>query len=164
MAAYSYSKRNWTPVAVADTTAFTDEGYMAVQGGGSTQRVEFAEVYMGGLAAASAPAQMILARDSTVGATALSGVMSAALDGAATAPGTLPSAFSTSTTKPQRSATLQLLQLGFNAFGGIVRWVAAPGEEFSIVGNTASLGEISLSHGAAGTPGLMMAHIVGHVK
>lgn len=164
MAKYSYGKRNYTPVAVADTSAFTDEGYMAVQGGSATQRIEFNEFYMGGLAAASAAAQMIIARDSTVGATATSGVMSAALDGSATAPGSLALAFSTSTTKPQRSATLQLLQLGFNAFGGVVRWVAPPGFEISTVGASASLGEISLSSGAAGTPGLMESHFIGDIK
>ncbi len=49
------------------------------------------------------------------------------------------------TNKPQRSSTLKLLNQSFNAFGGILRWVAAPGEEISIVGNTASLGELSLS-------------------
>lgn len=164
MARYSYNKLNWTPVAVADTTNFTDAGYIAVQGGNSTMRIEFNEVYMGGLAAASAAAQMIFARDSTVGATSLTGVNSAALDGAAVAPGTLASAFSASTTKPQRSSTLQLLQLGFNAFGGVVRWVAPPGSEISIVGNTASLGEVSLSSGSAGTPGLMSAHFIGELK
>ena len=64
------------------------------------------------------------------------------------------------TTKPQRSATLHLLHLSFNAYGGIVRWVARPGEEISIVGNTASLGEASLSCLNAGTPGAMSAHIL----
>lgn len=164
MAKYTFSKRNYTPIAVADATNFTDEGYMAAQGGSATMRVEFNEVYMGGLAASSAPAQMILGRDSTVGATGTSGVMQAATDGSTTAPGTLVLAFSTSTTKPQRSATLQLLQLGFNAFGGVVRWVAPPGSEISIVGASASLGEISLSSGAAGTPGLMSSHFVGDLR
>ena len=69
MAKYSFNKTNWTPVAVADTTNFTDSGYMAVQGGSSTMRVEFTEFYLGGLAASSAPAQMIIARDSTIGVT-----------------------------------------------------------------------------------------------
>jgi hypothetical protein len=65
-----------------------------------------------------------------------------------------------STALPQRSSTLYLLTLGFNAFGGIVRWVAAPGEEIGVLGNTASLGEVSLSHGSSGTPGLMASHII----
>ena len=164
MAMYSYSKLNWTPVAVADTTNFTDNGYIAVQGGNTTMRIDFNEVYMGGLAAASAPAQMIVGFDSTVGATSLTGVLSALLDSSAVAPGTVASAFSASTTKPQRSSTRQILQLGFNAFGGVVRWVAPPGSEFSIVGNAVSLGEVSLSSGSAGTPGLMSAHFIGNLR
>jgi hypothetical protein len=53
-----------------------------------------------------------------------------------------------------------LLNLSFNAFGGIVRWVAAPGEEISTVGNTQPLGEVSLSAFTGGTAGLMGAHVV----
>lgn len=158
MAKFSANKLNWTPVAVADTTAFTDSGYMAIQGVAS-QVFKVEEVYMGGLAGASAPAQMVFARDSTVGVTALTGVLTAALDPTGYAI-TGPAAFSASTTKPQRSATLQLLQLAFNAFGGIVRWVARPGQEIGSIGVTASLGELSLSSGSAGTPGLMSAHFI----
>lgn len=160
MARWSALKNNWTPVAVADTTAFTNEGYMALQGGSSTQRTNVLEVYMGGLAGASAPAQMLLARDSTVGATGLSGVLVSALDPATAALAAPPVGLSTSTTKPQRSSTLQLLALGFNAFGGVVRWVAAPGQEIGMLGNAASFGEISLSHASSGTPGLMSSHII----
>lgn len=160
MARWNALKNNWTPTAVADTTNFTDSGYMAIQGGSSTQRINLLEVYMGGLASASAPAQMLLARDSTVGATSLSGVLVAALDPATAALAAPPLGLSASTTKPQRSATLQLLALGFNAFGGVVRWVAAPGQEIGLLGNTASLGEISLSHASGGTPGLMSSHFI----
>jgi hypothetical protein len=53
-----------------------------------------------------------------------------------------------------------LLNLSFNAFGGIVRWVAAPGQEIGMLGNTASLGEISLSAYTGGTPGLMGSHFI----
>lgn len=161
MARWSGALNNWTPVAVADATNFTNSGYLAVQGGSSTQRSNILEVYMGGLAGASSPAQMILARDSTVGATALTGAIGpVALDPSSAALAAPPVVFTSSTTKPQRSATLQLLMLAYNAFGGIVRWVAAPGEEIGMLGNTASLGEVSLSSASAGTPGLMSAHII----
>jgi hypothetical protein len=163
MAKRSFKKATWTPVAVADTTNFTDAGYMAIQGGSSTQRNNIIEVYMGGQATSSAPCLMILSRDSTVGATltALStGESDAAFDPATAALAAPPVPFTASTTKPQRSATLGLLNLSFNAFGGVVRWVAAPGEEISMLGNTASLGEVSLSHYTGGTPGLMGAHII----
>jgi hypothetical protein len=160
MAQWTASKNNWTPTAVADTTAFTDNGYMALQGGTTTQRVIVSELYLGGLAGASAPAQMIVSRDSTVGVTALTGVLTEGKDPSSAALGSPPLAFSASTTKPQRSATRQLLMLGFNAFGGVVRWVAPPGGELGLLGNTASLGEISLSHASTGTPGLLSAHLV----
>ena len=38
MARWSANETTWTPVAVADTTNFTNAGYMAFQGGTSTQR------------------------------------------------------------------------------------------------------------------------------
>lgn len=160
MAKWSASVNNWTPVAVADATNFTNAGYQALLGGSTTQRINILEVYMGGLAAAAAPAQMIFARDSTVGATALSGGNLAAFDPATANLSAQPTVFNTSTTKPQRSSTLQLLTLAFNAFGGIVRWVAAPGEEIGMLGNTASFGEVSLSHASTGTPGLMSSHFI----
>lgn len=158
MAKWYASRQAMTPVAVADTAAFTDNGFLALQGGSATQVNKITEVYMGGQAAASAPTPMILARDSTVGAT-LSGGLLAAADPATAALAAPPVAFSVATTKPQRSATLQLLQLGFNAFGGLVRWVAAPGFEIGMLGNAASLGEVSLSSMTGGTPGALTPHI-----
>lgn len=140
----------WQPVAVADTTAFTDNGHLSIQGGTSTQRSEVLEVYMGGLAAASAVMLMQLGRDSTVGATLTAGRL-APTDASAVLIANPPVAFQASTTKPQRSSTLgMLLSLAFNAFGGVVRWYRGPEQIVSIVGNTASLGEISLS-GFTGT-------------
>jgi hypothetical protein len=105
---------------------------------------------------------MIVARDSTVGATAISGNRTALLDGSATAPATVPVYGIISTTKPQRSATAHLLHLTFNTFGGIVRWVAAPGSELSVVGNTQPLGEISISSitGAGKSSGHVILEVV----
>ena len=159
MAKWSATAINWTPTAVADATNFTNSGYLAWQGGSTTQRSNFLELYMGGLAGASAPAQMILARDSVVGAT-LSGGTLAALDPATATLAAPPVQFSTSTTKPQRSSTLYLLLPVFNAFGGVVRLNQPPGQEIGILGNTASFGEVSLSHAATGTPGLMGSHFI----
>ncbi len=159
MARWSANIPTWTPVAVADTTNFTDAGHQSLQGGSTTQRSNILEVYMGGQAGGSSPSIMLLARDSTVGATLSVGRL-AALDPASAALAAPPVVFNTSTTKPQRSSTLSLLNLSFNAFGGIVRWVAAPGEEIGMLGNTASLGEVSLSAFTGGTPGLMGSHVI----
>lgn len=158
MAKWYASCQAITPVAVADATNFTSGGFLALQGGSTTQVSKISEVYMGGQATASAPTPMILARDSTVGAT-LSGGFLAQADPATAALAAPMVQFTTATTKPQRSATLQLLQLSYNAFGGIVRWVAAPGFEIGMLGNAASNGEISLSCMTGGTPGSMTAHI-----
>ena len=159
MARWSVNVPTWTPVAVADTTNFSDAGYMAIQGGSTTQRTNILEVYMGGQAGASSPSIMLLARDSTVGVT-LSVGRFAALDPATAALAAPPVAFNTATTDPQRSATLSLLNLSFNAFGGIVRWVYSPGEEVGMLGSTASFGETSLSAFTGGTPGLMGSHFI----
>lgn len=166
MARYSYSITSVTPTATADATNLVDSTYLAyLQGGNASQRLNVAEIYMGGEAASSSsPSIMVLARDSTVMSGTVGGGRTAVLDASNTAPGTLPLAGNTAaTTKPQRSSTLHLLHLSFNAYGGIVRWVARPGEEISIVGNSASLGEASLSAYTGGTTGAMSAHILYEV-
>ena len=150
---------SWTPVAVADTTNMTDNGHQTIQGGSATQRGELREVYLGGQAGASSPTFMVVGRNSTVGAT-LTALRLAAIDPSATT-ASLPTNYAASTTKPQRSATLgMLLNLSFNAFGGIVRWVNGPDELISYLGNTASLGELSLNAFTGGTPGLLGSNII----
>lgn len=154
-----------TPTATADTTNLVDATYpFLLQGGSGTQRTNILELYLGGQAGSSTPTFMLLSRDSTVATgtnTNGTGQTDAALD-AATAALAAPAITgnSNATTKPQRSSTLHLLNLSFNAFGGIVRWVAAPGEEITVVGNTASLGEVSFSAFTGGTPGALGAHMI----
>jgi hypothetical protein len=160
MARWSALKNNWTPVAVLDATNFTASGFVAIQGGSASQRVNILEVYMGGLAGASAPAQMLFARDVVVGATSLTGVLTTPLDPNTAALAAPTVAFSSATTLPQRSSTLQILALGFNAFGGVVRWVAAPGQEIGLYGTAINFGELSLSSASTGTPGLMNSHFI----
>ena len=165
MARWSANFPTWTPVAVADTTNMTAAGFMALQGGSSTQRINLIEVYMGGQATSSAPSIMMIAGDSTVFAGATSnGVRLTALDPSTATLAAPPLAQSVgSSTLPQRSSTLSILNLSFNAYGGVVRWVAAPGEEVGILGNTASRGELSLSAYTGGTTGLMGSHMIFEV-
>ena len=165
MAKRIVSVTTMTPTATGDTANLVDATYpFLFQGGSSTQRTNILEVYLGGQAGASTPTFMILGRDSTVATgtnTNGTGQTDASLDAATAALGApVVTGNSNATTKPQRSSSLHLLNLSFNAFGGIVRWVAAPGEEISIVGNTASLGEISLSAFTGGTAGLLGAHAI----
>ena len=166
MSKWSASHKTITPTATADATNLVDSTYpFAIQGGSSTQRINIFEFYLGGQAGASSPTFMVVGRDSQVGSGALTSdtnLMAQALDAATAALAAPPTVFNkAATNKPQRSTTLGgLLNLSFNAFGGIVRWVAAPGEEISMVGQTASLGEISLSAFTGGTAGLFGAHMV----
>jgi hypothetical protein len=162
MARFSLTSTSTTTASVADATNFVDQTYpFLLQGGSSTMRLNINEIYMGGESGSSAPQVMVLARDSTVGASVTAGqTRNAAGDGSSTAPGTLPVVGNAATTKPQRSATLHLLHPSFNAFGGISRWQARPGEEISVVGNTASLGEMSLSAYTGTTAGQMSCHCI----
>lgn len=160
MAKWSMSWNTVTCTAVADTTNYTDNGYCGiVQGGSTTQKINVSEIYMGGQSTSSTVAEMLFARDSTVAATVgATTTFNAALDpatAALAAPQVTGNAF---TTKPQRSSTLKLLSPSLNTFGGIVRWVAYPGEEIGILGNTASLGEVSLS--SVSGAGILGGHII----
>lgn len=157
----AFSVNTMTPTATADTTNLANQTHMSILGATAIQRTKISEVYMGGQAAASSPMYMLLARNSQVGATpTISSGFDAALDPAMAAAALCTPYNNAVTTFPQRSATLHLLNLTFNAFGGIVRWVAAPDEEVQIVGSTASLGDVSLSQVTGGTSAAIGAHIV----
>lgn len=165
MAKRSFQTSNWTPTATADTTALTNGTYMGIKGGSGTQLINMLEFYIAGMAGASTPTALTFARSSTI-ATTPTALAAPASDGpehpstaALAAP---PVTFTAAATGGQRSAvtTDAKLHLGLNAFGGIVRWNAAPGQEFSLLGNTADLGEAYLSSQNLGTAGLINAHML----
>jgi hypothetical protein len=161
MAKRSFANWSWTPIGVANGAAQTANGACFLNGSGANQRNTISEVYMGGLATVTSPCQMMLARDSAIAATAIglgTNGSDAPLDvnSASAAAGT---GF-TATTMPQRNGSLQLLNPGFNAWGGIVRWVAYPGEEITTYGTAVNIGEVSLSANIGGTPGLLESHII----
>lgn len=156
-----------TPTATADTTNLVDATYpFLIQGGSGTQRTLIEEVSISGQAASSSsPTFMILARDSTVATgtnTNGAGQTDAAMD-PATAALAAPALTgnSNATTKPQRSSTLHLLNCSLNAYGGSFFWRANKQDETpTILGNTASFGEASLSAFTGGTPGAIGAHMI----
>lgn len=158
---------NWTPTATADTTAHANATYMALRGGSTTQLLNVLEIQVAGLApSASAPTILQFARCSTV-ATTPTALAAPNSDGpmhpstaALAAP---PVSFVAAAAGPQREAATShpRLNLGFNAFGGIVRWFAGQeGMEWGILGSTASLGESVLSAFTGGTVGAVSAHII----
>ncbi len=169
MSTYMFDVGTITPGAgIADATNLTTLTFMGLQGGTSIQANFIDEVYMGGQAASTAPLIMLLARDSTVGAAALTALVTPNSNGPMNASAgvlTAPAVgFITSGTLPQRatSVTLGKMNFTFNAFGGIVRAnYANTQDRFSIIGNTASLGEASLSSFTGSTAGAAIgAHIL----
>ncbi len=168
MSTYMFGVGTITPGAgTADATNLTASTYLALQGGTSTQVNFIDEVYMGGQAASTAPLIMLLARDSTVVGTPTTlvtpnsnGPLNASA-GVLTAPAV---AAITGSVQPQRATSVSLgkKNFTFNAFGGIVRAnYANTSDRFGILGNTASLGEVSLSSFTGSTGGAAIgAHLI----
>lgn len=164
MAKRSFSVSVVTPTATADTANLLDATYCgAMVGGSATQRNVISEIYLGGQAGASAPTIMVFGFNSTAGVTHTNSAAAreAPLDSATAALAAPADVGDTVTTDPQRSATLgHVLNLSFNAFGGIVRWLAAPGEEIVMTGLALDLGSVSLSAFTGGTPGALGSHFI----
>lgn len=164
MAKRSFAVRTLQPTPTADAaTPLADDTYFGViQGGSATQRNVISEIMLGGQAGASAPMFIVLGQNSVAATAILIGIGELAALDSATADLTAPADVGLVTTiPPQRSATTgHILQLSFNGFGGIVRWLAAPGEEIGMVGLTAAIGSISLSAFTGGTAGLMSSHMI----
>src|SRR5262245_5293063 len=162
----SGNHKSVTLTATADTTNLVDSTYpLAIQGGTSTQRVSCMEVYIGGQTGASSIQIMVFGRDSQVATGSLTkdaGLNDTSLEIHPGVITSLPAVFNkAATNKPQRDTAANLLNLSLNAFGGIVRWVAAPGEEISLYGTAASIGEVSLSAFTGSTAsGLIGAHVI----
>lgn len=161
----SFSVATFTPTATADTTNLANASYMAIGAANAAVGLNVIEIYIGGQASASSINLMQFARDSTVGAT-LGALSAPNSDGPLNTLSAIAQAasltFVAATTAPQRAATTTSarLNLGLNTFGGIVRWVAAPGEEWGIAGVTVNVSESSLSAFTGGSVGAIGAHII----
>ena len=160
MARYNATYITVTCAALADTTAGTNATYPGtLRGGSATTLAKINEVYIGGESASSNPSTMILGRASVLSVGALSVGNNALSDVQATAPGTVMSWGNTAATSgPGRAPTLYLLDLSLNAFGGISRWQARYGEEITVYGASANIGEASLTC-KTGT-GIVSGHIL----
>lgn len=164
MAKRIFSVVNWTPTATADASALANATYATLKGGSTTQLITVLEIMVSGFAGASSPTILQMARAGTIETTptALAAPNS---DGVAhpssAALAAPPVSFVAAAAGPQRSSatTDARLDMGLNAFGGIKRWVAAPGAEWFILGNTASAGESILSAFSGGTVGAISSHI-----
>lgn len=163
MAKYSGNWTSVTATAIADTTALTDNNYPYDIQPSAAQRVQVSEIMIGGEATASTVIILKFARCSTASGTLIAGTGGKApvnLDPLGSAQSAPPLGGNSATTDPLRSATLHLLNFSFNAFGGITRWVAAPGFEINAYGVAANVGDLNLS-GFTGTgAGATSGHIL----
>ena len=166
MAKRIFQVPTFTPTATADTTNLANNTHMSIGASGATAGLNVIEIYMGGQASASSINIMMFARDVVLAgtATALSAPASdGPMDTRTAALAAVPITYNFVTTTPnQRTSaiTAARLNLSLNTFGGIVRWVAAPGEEWGITGITVNVSESSLSAFTGGSAGLLGAHIV----
>ena len=133
---------------------------MALAGGSTTQLIDILEILISGMATSSLTASFNLSRTATPVFATQAALVSPNSDGplnpatAALANPALP--FISATTPPTTSTTVTDAKLNFalNAFGGILRWNAAPTQQWSNLGNTFPLGVsvlFNLSAGGAST-------------
>lgn len=158
----------YTPTATADGTTLTSGTYQEIEASAPTMYLEVMEIYEGGLNSASAINTMLFARNITIATTPTALTTPTGSDGfMKTFSSTLGSSAVcciAASTGPARASvgTQARLNLSFNSFGGIVRWVAAPGEEWGILG-TATLVSASSLSSPTGSAGAMGSHIVYEV-
>lgn len=138
---YSTAVSGWTPVAHADGAAsLANNSYHGLRTETSNQ-IRITEVFIGGEATSSTVNRMSLRRLSTNSSTPTN------LTPGPLHPWSAASAanhFVAATTGPTIASTVHLLDLALNVFGGIIRWVAHPGEEIWALNSTAPNGEVAL--------------------
>ena len=149
----------------ANNALYTTSQYMAMKGGSTTQLIDLLEVLISGFAGSSAPALFRMTRVVTLETTPTA-LAASNSDGpmhpstaALAAP---PVTFIAAATQPTatKNTTDSQMNLGLNLFGGIIRWNAAPTQQYSVLGNTATLGESVLAAFTGSTSGTFSAHMI----
>ena len=148
----------------------TTSTWMAVKGGNGTAIIDILEILISGMASASTVAAMTFARVTALEAAAGGQALTApSADGlmnpsgqAITNPVVVFTSASTTGPTPSNAITNANLNLALNLFGGIIRWNAAPTQQWWIVGNTTTTGESILYNdsSAFGASGNANAHIM----
>ena len=162
--------QTYTGQAAGGANNLTNATYMGLRGGAATQVVDVLEVLISGRDTSSQVAAFVLNRSSTVAATptALAAPNS---DGGenpnitALVAGSVAVSFVAATTGPiaDNTTTSSKLNLALNTFGGILRWNAAPTQQWWIIGNAATAGETLLFNfvtGGGAASVLANAHIL----
>jgi len=162
MAKRIFTTGGLTYTATAAGAAVTTLGFMGLRGGGATQLIDVLEIFFSGKVGTSTVIGLVAKRSSTI-ATTPSTLTTFNSDGPlfpnTTALSTVAVSFVTASGLPVSSSAVTdaTLQLGLNGFGGIVRWNAAPQQQWQIIGNTTPGGETvifnSSSHGGVSCAG-----------
>jgi len=167
MAKRVFTSAGLTFTASAAGSVATTSGYMALKGGSATQTIDILEIMISGKVGSSTVGGFVYKRVSTLETTptTLAAPHSDGPEHPATAAlAAPPVSFVAAATQPTPSNTVTdaTLQLGLNGFGGIVRWNAAPTQQWTIVTATAPGGESILfnssTHG--GVTQAADAHII----
>jgi hypothetical protein len=169
MAKRVFTSGNLTFAATAAASLATSGGYMALTGAAGTQITDVLEILITGKAATAAVGALYLARQSVLGTGTATALAAQNSDGplhfatAALAAPVVPAvAYGTNQPTPSAATTDAKLQLGINNFGGIIRWNAAPTQQWTMVGNTAPGGGSILwnNSAAGGVSAVADAHII----
>lgn len=149
MPMYTSAYPNLTPVAAAQgSTLLTSNGYLGVRTTAATNAIRLVEVFIGGEATSSTVNRMALRRHSSNSATPAAGAGQVNTTPSPISPWSVASThatFGAATTNPTTANLNALHVMSFNPFGGVIRWVAAPGEEVWVATNTANNSEVSVT-------------------
>lgn len=154
MAKRIFSTFGLTFPATALAAAATTSGYMAMVGSSTTQITDINEILISGTTAAATVGAFALVPISTAqtgGATALVAPQSDGPMQSNATPVTNSTFIAATTTQPQASnaITAPKLNVGLNTFGGILRWNAAPTQQYTLIGNAVFAAGLPVTFGQA---------------
>jgi len=161
-----FASQSFTAQAYA--SILTDGTHMSMVGGSTTQMTDVLECLISGRDVSSVVSAMQLCRSTGTIAATFTALASPNSDGpmvpATAALTAAVSTFVAATTKPQASNTITdaKLNLGLNTFGGILRWNAAPTQQWQMLGQATGFGCTILFNASAagGNTCLANAHIM----
>lgn len=159
----------WATLALGGTA--TGTGSMQVQGTTSTQIIDTLEVLISGQDTASQIGNFLVVPLSTMGAT-FAALAAPNSDGPMQSNATpvVQNTYISATTQAVNSSatTAPHINVGVNTFGGIIRWNAAPTQQFTTIGNgvftagppTTFGGYMLFNNSTNGTSAKATAHII----
>lgn len=154
MAKRSFNTTGLTFTGIAlGTQIATASSYMGILGTTATQIIDIDEILISGMASASTLGNFVFVPFST-GPTTPTALAAPNADGPmqSNATPTAQTTFVTAATQPTPASatTAARINLGINTFGGIIRWNAAPTQQYTLIGNAAFAAGPPVTMGTAG--------------